>query len=119
MKFSVKERLMLLSVMPSQGNLVTLRLVRQAREELGFNEEEHESLSLGLEENSYHWDDKAEAEAGPKEIELGPVVRDIILKAFDALDFAESLELIHLALYERFIEDAQENHEGDEPTPIR
>ncbi len=119
MKFSVKERLMLLSIMPSQGNLITLRLIRQAREELGFNEAEHENLSLGVEENSYHWDDKAEAEAGPKKIELGPVVRDIILKAFEVLDVAESLELIHLALYEKFIEDVQEDYEGDESIPIR
>ncbi len=116
MEFGVKERLMLLSVMPGQGNLTTLRLVRRVREELGFDEEEHRALGLIIEGSSYRWDDDAEAKAGPKEIELGEVVRGMVLKAFEDLDAEERLELVHLDLYERFIESAQDDDEN-EPTP--
>lgn len=117
MEFGVKERLMLLSVMPGQGNLTALRLIRQVREELGFDEEEHRDLGLVIEGNSYRWDDKAEAKAGPKDVEMGKVVQDIILRAFEALDAGEQLELVHLDLYERFIESAQDDE--NEPTPVK
>ncbi len=112
MEFGVKERLMLLSVMPGQGNLTALRLVRQAKEELGFDEEEHRALGLAIEGNSYRWDDEAEAKAGPKDVEMGEVVRGMVLRAFEDLDGADRLELVHLDLYERFMEDAKGENEN-------
>ena len=41
---SVKGRLMLLGILPAEGDLTTIRIVRELREGLSFSETEHKQL---------------------------------------------------------------------------
>ncbi len=46
MKLSVGERLQLLALLPSEGEITSLKILRKLRESLSFSEEEHRSLNL-------------------------------------------------------------------------
>src|SRR5207247_9230228 len=59
MEFSVQERLILLSILPAEGDLTTLRIVRGLREQLSFSEEEHALLKFNQAENRVAWDAEA------------------------------------------------------------
>ena len=43
---SVKDRLMLLGILPAESNLTTIRIVRELREGLSFSEGEHKDLQM-------------------------------------------------------------------------
>lgn len=56
MFLNVLERLLLLQLLPESGNLTTITIVRQLRESLSFNEDEHEVLQFRtLENNNMQW----------------------------------------------------------------
>lgn len=121
MEFGIGDRLALLSMVPTQGTLTSLRLVRKFREELGFSEEDHEKLNLRVEGKAYRWDDAPAEEFGTKEIGVGKVLRDLILETFTALDSTGKLQLFQVDLYERFIlENQKDGSSKEDPVvPIR
>ena len=55
MKLSVGDRLILLGVIPQQGDFTTLKIVRNMRDELSFSEEEHKKLKFRQEGEMMHW----------------------------------------------------------------
>ncbi len=108
MEFSVVERLILLSVTPTEGSLTQLRLVRKFREELGFDDNEHKALGLRADGSTFHWDEAVEKGMGQKNIDVGAVIGNMVLKAFEQLDASSKLQMIHVDLFERFITWAAE-----------
>ena len=99
MDFSVRDRLILLNVVPTQGSLVTLKMVRVLREALGFSDKEYRDFNLRVEGESFQWDDDKEA---PKEIEVPVTMQELILTSFEELSKKNVLHLEHLDLYDRF-----------------
>jgi len=100
MELGVGERLVLLSVIPQEGNFTTLKVIRRLRESLSFSEEEHKQYKFVQQENIVTWDDKVEQ---VKEIELGEKATDIIVGALKDLDRQKKLKDEHFSLYEKFV----------------
>ena len=100
MKLDVRERLILLSVLPQEGNFITLKVVRKLREGLSFNEEEIKQYKFVQEDQRVTWDDKAEQS---KEIELGEKAMDIISEALKKLNEDKKLKDEHFTIYQKFI----------------
>lgn len=46
MKLTIPERLVLVTILPAEGDYTTLKLVRKLRESLSFSEEEHKQLNF-------------------------------------------------------------------------
>ncbi|KKL25025.1 hypothetical protein LCGC14_2409420, partial [marine sediment metagenome] len=46
MKLTIPERLVLVTILPAEGDYTTLKLVRKLRESLSFTEEEHKELNF-------------------------------------------------------------------------
>jgi len=46
MKLTIPERLVLVTILPAEGDYTTLKLVRKLRESLSFTEEEHKQLNF-------------------------------------------------------------------------
>ena len=101
MELSVRERLVLLSVLPQEGNFITLKVVRQLREALSFSEEELKQYQFVQSEGRVTWDDKAEQ---VKEIEIGEKAMDIISEALKKLNEDKKLKDEHFTIYEKFVE---------------
>jgi len=133
MKLNVLERLMLLNMLPAEGSYTNLKLLRVAKERLSFTEEENRDLNFTQEADRLRWNDytvmnKATGEqaegdpeivkemanknpeafeivpiVGEKEIEIGEIVTQIIIKALKKLNDEEKLKAEHFSLYEKFI----------------
>ena len=99
MKLSVMERIHLLSLLPKEGNLVTLKIVRNLQNELGFSEEENKETGLTInKDNHYEWKKDIQ-----KEVKIGETAKKVITDMFEELDKNEKLNMQTLVLYERFM----------------
>ena len=100
MKLSVGDRLILLGVIPQQGDFTTLKIVRNMRDDLSFSEEEHKKLKIRQEGEMMFWEEGLE----DKEINFGEKATDIIVDAFKKLNEQKKLRIEHMELYEKFVE---------------
>lgn len=103
MKLSVAERFVLLGVLPAEGNFVTLKIVRQLREALSFDEDEAKVLGLKQDGERVTWNPDVEQE---KEIPIGEKATDIVVAAIKKLDDEKKLTDQHYTLYEKFMAKA-------------
>ena len=55
MDLTVRERLLLLQILPRQGDLTTIKIVRRLREELSFDEDEHRQLNFQQTDGQLTW----------------------------------------------------------------
>ena len=104
MKLAVFERLVLLNVLPQEGNFITLKIVRKLRENLSFDEKELKALKLTVdpEKGNATWDTAKEPN---KDVEIGREARKIIVTALEKLDKDEKLTQEHFTLFEKFVEE--------------
>jgi hypothetical protein len=100
MELSVLDRLMLLNILPKNGDVTTLRIVRQLNEDLSFSEEEHAALGFEVLEGQVKW----KTEGDPhKDIEIGPRAWTLICDTLERLSKEKDLTLDQLVLYDKFI----------------
>jgi len=100
MLLTVLERLVLLNILPKEGDFTTLKIVRKMREDLSFSEDEHKALKFVQEPDQLRWDDKAEAD---KEVTFGEKATDIIKETLKRLNDEKKLTEEIFSLYEKFI----------------
>ena len=77
MELTVIERLLILNLLPKEGDFTTIKLVRKAREALSFNEEEHKQLNFHMEGEQTIWNDVKII----KEVDLGDLMVEKIREA--------------------------------------
>ncbi len=100
MTLAVLERLLLLNLLPPEGDITTVRVVHRLRQDLSFSEEELGALHLRTVEDEIKW----EPEADPlKDVPVGAKAREVIGKLLTRLSKSEKLTEQHLALYEKFV----------------
>jgi hypothetical protein len=100
-KFTVLERLLLLNgILPAQGDVASIRILRRFREELSFSEQEQRDLRLRQEDNQTRWDNQNEP---VKSIQFGPRIRELIVQGLKESSAKKQLTEQHLDLYDRFI----------------
>lgn len=100
MLLGVRERLVLLNILPKEGNAITLRILKEFQMELSFTEDEKAAISLKDGDGRLTWDEKSATE---KEIEVGTTMNEIIVGTLSRMDASKSLTMDHLPLYERFV----------------
>ena len=100
-QMTVMERMILLGLLPGEGDITTLRIVRKLREDLSFSEQEHKDLQISQADGQIKWDQK---KAKAKPITLGPKATRIIVKTLKTLNEKGKLLSQHLDLYDRFVE---------------
>ncbi len=101
MKLTTYERLILLNILPGEGDFTTLKLVRKLREALSFNEEEHKRLQFKQEDGKIQWKSEGDIE---KDIIIGEKANDIIVEVLKKLDKEKKLKDEHFGLFEKFVE---------------
>jgi len=130
MQLGVFDRVILLNILPKEGDFTTLKIVRKLREDLSFDDPENSALKFctpakcnkcgkitdvpfGKEpppcdcggkltgEGNIKW--KAEADI-PKEIPIGEKAIDIIKDVLKKLDKDKKLSEQHYNIYEKFVE---------------
>lgn len=101
MKLDVRERLVLLSVLPPEGDFITLKVVRKLKENLSFTEDEIKQYKFVQADGSVSWDNSVEQS---KPIEIGTQAKTIISEALGKLDKDKKLRDEHFSIFEKFVE---------------
>lgn len=101
MRLSVLERIVVQGLLPEKGTFANLRLIREAREALSFNEAENKELKFVEKEGQVTWTENQTAEVN---IEIGEVATEMIKKELRRLSEAEDLAVNQVSLYSKFIE---------------
>ena len=85
------------------GNFTNLKLVREGREALSFNEEETKALGFTELGGTLRWNVEASLRFQAIEVDLGEnvtsIVKDLLLKLNDEEKLTES----HIDLYDKFV----------------
>lgn len=98
MLLSVQERLIMLSILPAEGDLTSLRVIRDVKMALGFTEEEIATIGFSYADGRTTWKTDMQTE-----IAVGPKVLTIVHSAFGKLNQNQALTLDMLPLYERLL----------------
>ena len=101
MELTVLERLVLLNLLPKEGNFTTLKLVRKARESLSFDDLENKKLAFVQDGDQVRWN---EDERIVKEVEFGDTVHNLIIEELKKLNESGKLKDEHFTLYEKFVD---------------
>jgi hypothetical protein len=99
MKLDVAERIRLLGILPEKGNLLTIKIVSELRDNLSFSEKELKDWNIKTKENAIRWSDKAEK----KEVRFGEQATEIVVKALKDMDEKEELIQADIALWDYFL----------------
>lgn len=102
MKLDVLERLIALNLLPKEGTFTNLKLIRVAREELSFNEEEHKALQFQQNGELLQWKQDVKIF---KEVNIGEVVSIMLTDALKSLNAGGKLKEEHFSLYEKMIKE--------------
>lgn len=100
MDLSVMERLLLLELLPAEGSITTLRIVRDLRSALSFTEQEHADWHIEQQGGQVRWDTVA-AQLTP--IAIGPTASALIRAALEKRNTAQTLRAEHVDLWDRFV----------------
>ena len=101
MILKVLDRVLLLGLLPEQGDFLTLKIVRELRENLSFTEEELKRLKLLQSDNRVTWDVGADGDGS--QIAIGEKAGDIIADALKLMNEKKSLTEQHLNIYGLFV----------------
>lgn len=99
MTLTIKERLLLLTVLPREGDITTLRILQALKVALSFSEEDHATLGIEKTPEGFRWDPLARQET---EVEIGPKAASIIADTLKRLSDKKVLTEDFLSLWDRF-----------------
>lgn len=100
MILDVSERLILLSVLPKEGNYATMKILSELRMNLSYTEEEMKKwgIKINTETQLVSWDD-----LGESDIPIGEKATGIILDELRKLDKQNKITHQVMPIYEKFI----------------
>lgn len=105
MKLSVMDRLMLLTLLSTEGSdLTSLRVIRKLQDTVGFSEDDHKTYKITSDEKGVHWDPTPDQF---KDIEIGPKAAEIIKARLQALSDDKKLTPQHLGLADMFLPETE------------
>ena len=110
---SVKERIAVGSILPQQGNLINMRAVQRARENLSFTDAEVEEWGIHLIDHgggkaAYQYDATV---AGDVDIAIPARAFTVVADALRELDKVSKLEAAHLPLWSKFVARSEQETE--------
>jgi len=108
MKLNIAERFALLGVLPQQGNVITLRIIRELQGRLSLTEEEIKHYNVTNHVNPdgsarINWDPELSEEE--TDIPIGEAATGVIKEQLTRLNAQNQLHVTMLPLYEKFVED--------------
>jgi len=97
MKLNVMERILLLQALPAEGDLITLRIVRDLKNNLSFTEKEHKDFGITQIKDNTSW-----TNGGDADIQIGEKATDIIVESLTKLNKENKLTVDHISICDKF-----------------
>lgn len=107
MELSVQDRLILLTVLPKEGDFTTLKILRDLQSALSFKEEELAVLNFRTVESQggTQWSQEGADQLAHVDINVGGKANSMIVAAFQELSKQKKLTIEHLPTFEKFVTD--------------
>jgi len=99
MKIGIQDRIVLLNILPAEGDITTLRIIRKLKEDLGFTEKELKDNEINSAEGKITW----KPSGYEKEITIGEKATDVIKDELTKLSKEKKLQEMHLNVYDLFV----------------
>ncbi len=109
MKLHMRDRFVLLNILPPEGDIATIKIVHRLRQDLAPTEQEFKDYKITQNEGQVTWDDAMEQKRGAQEKKIGPKAFRLIEEAFEKLDKEKKLTEGHLSTYLLFAGDEKED----------
>lgn len=62
MKLNILNRILIFSILPKEGNLVTMKTLKSLKNKIAFSEDDVNEYEIRVEDNHYHWNPEKEVE---------------------------------------------------------
>jgi hypothetical protein len=98
MKLNVLERIMLMQILPNEGNYVTFKMLIELKSALTFSEKEYKDLGMAEKDGQITW----KKQGTEKEIFIGDKMTEVIKAALKKLDDEGKVNLQFVSLFEKF-----------------
>ena len=103
MELKIKDRMLILAVLPKEGDIASLRILRDLKKDLSFSEEEYKEFQFKINsQGSYTWIEPND-QPFVKEISIGDKAKDLISESLKELNSRKKLGFDYIDLYESFI----------------
>ena len=105
MKLTMRERLLILNILPEQGGVATIRIAHELRQSLAPNEEEWEKFDFRQGEDDpgmLFWRQDIPQET---EVEIGKKALKLIKEALEKVDENEGVTIDLIPLFDKFVID--------------
>ena len=105
-KLSLKNRIALLNILPHEGNIITLRIIRDLQKTLSFSEAEISDYGITMTQinDNVQTNWNAAGNKAFKNVKIGENAESIIVEKLKELNEKKQLRMSLLDLYERFVE---------------
>jgi len=100
MKLNVFERLVLLPILPAEGDFLTLKIMRELKESLSMSQTDLDEFEIKQAGEQVTWNEKGNEE---REIEIGEKATEIVIDSLKKLDKEKKLTDRHFTVYEKFV----------------
>jgi hypothetical protein len=97
MKLNVLERIMLMQVLPTEGNYITFKMLIELKSSLTFSEKEYKDLGIAEHDGQITWKKSSE-----KEIPIGDKMTEVIKGALKKIDDEGKINQQLFSLFEKF-----------------
>ena len=102
---SVKDRLVLINVLPKEGDFRTIKSLRKVREALSFTEKEQEVLDFQSKDGMMTWTEPGKDETSLREIDIPGSIVGVITDTLTRLNDQKKLTEDLFELYEMFVDN--------------
>jgi len=96
---NIKQRLILLHSLPKEGDIVTIKILKELKMALGLSEDEISKLNISKETGNVNFD---EIPSGTTDIPIGKITKGIIKSRLQELDTQKKLNEEHIELWDMF-----------------
>ena len=97
MKLNVLERIMLMQILPNEGNYITFKMLTELKLALTFSEAEYKDYGITEENKQITW-----KKDGQKEVEIGEKMTEVIKTALKKIDEDNKVNAQLFSLFEKF-----------------
>ena len=104
MVLSVKDRILILNILPQKSDIVTLRVVRELGETISFTETDIEKYKIKTHNDIHTWDITVDQDA---EFKIGQAALGIIVSELKKLSDNKELTMDMIDLYKKFVESPE------------
>jgi len=104
MKLTILDRILIMQILPAESDFVTLKLVKELKDNLSFNDKEIKKYNIKTINNEQGrgqitWDSKALNKT--EDIKIVRAEREIIIEQLEKLDKEKKANIHHVELYDK------------------